>query len=235
MTTNSCHAPFGCAMRKDDPVVARPRWPALVARQRGQAARPRRPWPARSRCRTRRSCSALNAIDLPSGDHAGSRSTVKSAGEVTTRFASLPSGAIVQIASNQLAARRLLSGDHAASRTPVGPAREGAVCARGRGGGTTAAATAMADDRHRSETTAGMTSRRQITAAHAAARLVSSGSLDGVDDRAGGDAVAIDAARRACRCAESRARPAAARGSPDPTRPRSPHRRDRRARSDLRP
>jgi hypothetical protein len=45
------------------------------------------------------------------------------------RFASLPSGVIVQIASNQLAAKRLLSGARAASRTPVGPAPDaGCAC-----------------------------------------------------------------------------------------------------------
>src|SRR6185436_14313954 len=62
---------------------------------------------------------ALNAIDLPSGDHAGSRSAAHPCATGTSRFGSLPSGPIVQIASYQVAAIRLPSGDHAASRTPV--------------------------------------------------------------------------------------------------------------------
>ena len=68
---------------------------------------------------------ALNAIDLPSGDQAGSRSAAHPlAASATSRFASLPSGVIVQIASNQVTAMRLPSGDHAASRTPVVTAAE---------------------------------------------------------------------------------------------------------------
>src|SRR5579862_3211372 len=62
--------------------------------------------------------SAAYTMDLPSGDHAASRSEIHPAGFAISRFVSRPSGVIVYSASYHVTTRRLLSGDHAASRTP---------------------------------------------------------------------------------------------------------------------
>ena len=194
-TTNSCHAPFGArcenTMRPSRVHDGQRSSPGID----GDAPRPRRPWPARSRVelavRARRERDRL-AVRRPRGIALGGPAL---SAAVTTRFASLPSGVIVQIASNQVDGEALAVGRPAAlraRRSGPAPVAGGLPACDGEAARAHSRSTAAATRQRATRRTSPRCSRHRSPAGCRSVTSSRSSSLTAVDDGAGGDAVAVE-------------------------------------------